>query len=170
MIGQRVGPFEIVEPAMVPEPGRWWVARRTGNLRKGPDTVLVRVLDPDADDAERTELQRSYDLLRGIEDPRVPEPVAFFEGMGAIAVAAVSGASLLEAIEARSEGLPLSEATIVDLLLEVGETLQRAQQSAYNLGHAELTPLHLLAALVAVSLPAGLDLAPILERAMVKGG
>jgi len=29
------------------------------------------------------------------------------------------------------------------------ETLQRAQQSAYDLGHAELTPLHLLAALVA---------------------
>ncbi|MCB9685428.1 MAG: hypothetical protein H6735_10345 [Alphaproteobacteria bacterium] len=138
MIGQRVGPFEIVEPAVVPEPGRWWVARRTGSLRKGPDTVLVRVLDPDADDAARTELQRSYDLLRGIEDPRVPEPVAFFEGMGALAVSAVSGASLLEAIEARSEGLPLSEATIVDLLLEVGETLQRAHHR--NRAHGHLDP------------------------------
>ncbi|HRX51772.1 MAG TPA: AAA family ATPase [Candidatus Krumholzibacteria bacterium] len=32
--------------------------------------------------------------------------------------------------------------------VNAAETLQRAQQSAYDLGHAELTPLHLLAALV----------------------
>ncbi|MFT4625408.1 MAG: serine/threonine protein kinase [Myxococcota bacterium] len=136
MLGLRVGPFEIVDHARVPEPGEWFHARRTGITRRQPTEVLLRVLPPDASAEDRAALQRDFESLRGIDDPRVPGAVAFYEGSGAMAIALVHGVPLGRAIEGRRHGgIPMTPATLLDLALELAETLQRLHHRGRHHGH-----------------------------------
>lgn len=134
VIGLKVGPFEIVGPAFVPEPGAWYLARRAGTTRKQPESVLVRVLSPDAPADERVAVQRQYEALKSIEDNRIPQAVGYFEGLGALAIDASSGAPLLDAVRI---GVTVSRATLLDLLLEVAETLQRVHHRHRYHGHLD---------------------------------
>lgn len=145
MIGLRVGPFEIAERAEVPEPGDWYYARRSEMSQKKPHEVLVRVLPPDADAEARIQLQRQFENLRQVEHARVPIAVAMYEGVGAMAITAVRGAPLAQVVEARAaDGVAMSPATLLDLLLEVAEILQYAHHRGRAHGHLE--PRHLLLA------------------------
>jgi len=125
-IGLRVGPFEIVEAVALPAPGDWYLARRAGSSRKQPRDVLVRLLDPDPNDDARTALQQTWERLRAIDDPRVPAAVAHYEGTGAIAITDARGIPLAEAIALHRAGeLALTPATLIDVLLELTDSLQR---------------------------------------------
>ncbi|MEZ4317685.1 MAG: protein kinase [Myxococcota bacterium] len=136
VIGLRVGPFEIIEPATVPEPGDWYRARRTGMTRRQPSEVLVKMLSPDAEGPERAALQSEFDNLRAMEDPRVPEAVALYEGIGALAISAPDGITFDDIVEARSRGsIAMTPSTLVDLALEVAETLQHAHHRNRHHGH-----------------------------------
>ncbi len=139
MIGLRVGPFEIIEPAAVPEPGDWYRARRTGMTRRQPAEVLVKLLSPDAEGPERARLQSEYDNLRAMEDARVPAAISLFEGIGALAIDAPDGVSFDDIIAARAKGtVDMSPPTLLDLALEVAETLQHAHHR--NRYHGHLSP------------------------------
>lgn len=136
VIGLRVGPFEVESEAAVPEPGRWYRAVRTGLTRKQPAEALVRVLGPEASAAERQELQRAFENLRSLEDARVPAPIAYYEGIGALAVAFVEGSPLTQLVEARTtDALPMSPGTLLDIALELAETLQHAHHKGRWHGH-----------------------------------
>ncbi|MCA9568765.1 MAG: protein kinase [Myxococcales bacterium] len=141
VIGLRVGPFEIVESATVPEPGSWFRATRAGMTQRKPTHVLVKLLPPHAGEAERADLQRELDRLRAVEDPRVPGVVALYEGIGALALDAPDGISCQEIIEAREEGtVAMTPATLLDIGLEVAETLQHAHHR--NRFHGHLAASH----------------------------
>jgi len=113
VIGLRVGPFEIYAEAQVPEDGAWYRARRTALTQRQPAEVLVVLLPPDADSEARTALQRQFETLRSLEDPRVPAPVAFYEGTGALALTAVEGTPLDEVLAQRRAGtLAMTPATV----------------------------------------------------------
>lgn len=136
VIGLRVGPFEVESEVAVPEPGRWYRAVRTGLTRKQPAEALVRVLGPEATPAERQELQRAFENLRTLDDARVPAPIAYYEGIGALAVACVEGAPLDRLVEARAtDALPMSPGTLLDIALELAETLQHAHHKGRWHGH-----------------------------------
>ena len=111
-IGLRVGPFEIIGRTEVPEPGSWHLARRSGMTRRQPAAALVRLLPPDAPPEAREGLHRQFEVLKALEDPRVPEAVAFYEGLGALALAAVDGVSLADIVAARRDDVvPMSPST-----------------------------------------------------------
>jgi len=136
VIGLRVGPFEIVEKARIPEPGDWYYARRAGQTRRHPNEVLVRLLDPNASSAERADLQRQFDILRGIEDGRIPTAVALYEGIGALAVHAVRGTPLTELVTARAaDEIQMTPSTLLDIALEIAETLQHMHHTGNVHGH-----------------------------------
>ncbi len=136
VIGLRVGPFEVESEVAVPEPGRWYRAVRTGLTRKQPAEALVRVLGPEATPAERQELQRAFENLRSLEDARVPSPIAYYEGIGALAVAFVEGSPLTLLVDARTtDALPMSPGTLLDVALELAETLQHAHHKGRWHGH-----------------------------------
>lgn len=136
MIGLRVGPFEIEQQATVPEAGQWYRARRAGMTRRQPAEVLVRLLPPDASADARAALQREFETLRSLDDPRVPSPVAFYEGTGALAVSAPDGAPLTHLVSQRGEGtVPLTPATLLDFGLEIAEALQHAHTKGKVHGH-----------------------------------
>lgn len=138
MIGLRVGPFEIEEAVEVPSPGAWYRARRTGMTRRQPEEVLVRLLPEDADGSQRASLQAAFHNLRAVEDPRIPAAVALYEGVGGLAIDVPDGVSLQEVITARGKGtIALTPATLLDLALELAETLQHAHHRNRHHGHLE---------------------------------
>lgn len=138
VIGLRVGPFEIVRPASVPGVGDWYRARRTGMTRRQPEEVLVLLLPEDADGQARAALQTSFNNLRAVEDARIPAAVALYDGIGALAIDAPDGASLQDVIDARIKGtIALTPSTLMDLALEVAETLQHAHHRNRYHGHLE---------------------------------
>lgn len=117
LVGLRVGPFEIVEEAAVPEPGRWFRARRVTGPRQGPDEVWLGVAEAPRD---RVLLQGLHDTLRALDDPRLPTAVAFYEGSGAVALDAPEGVAL-SAVLGRGE---VTLATALDVAIDLAETLQ----------------------------------------------
>ena len=135
-IGLRVGPFEVEERVKVPEPGDWYLARRTGLTRKQPTDVVVHLLGPSPEPDALAGLQRAYDRLRQLADERVPAAHAFYEGTGALAVQAVRGAPLDRVIERRAtESVAMDPATLLDIALELCEALRlfiQVEQSLTN--------------------------------------
>lgn len=145
VLGLRVGPFEIIEPVSLPEAGDWYLARRAGLTQRQPHEVLVKLLPPDAGSEDRAELQRQFETLRALDDPRVPTPVAFYEGIGALAVSVVRGDPLGRVVELRSQGdLGMTPATVLDIAVELAECLQHAHHRGRLHGH--LSPEQVLLA------------------------
>ncbi len=136
VIGLRVGPYEIVAPAALPGPGDWFLAHHTGARRRQGGEVLVRLLPPDADDRARGALQRQFEALKALEDPRVPGALALYEGSGALVIDPVRGTPLREAISGREDdSVPMTPATLLDVILELADTLQRAHHRGRFHGH-----------------------------------
>jgi hypothetical protein len=134
VIGLRVGPFEVREPIRVPERGDWYLATRGGRQR--PAEVAVKLLPQDGTGADRTALQAEFDTLRALEGLRVPTPVAFYDGLGALAVAAPRCVPLSDLVGERLiDRIQLSPATLLDLALDLAETLQSAHHRGRVHGH-----------------------------------
>lgn len=124
VIGLKVGPYEVVDTIAVPEPGDWYLGRRGRGSRRTPSSVYVRVLPPQATREDRVALQQQFDILRTLDDPRVPAPQGYYDGLGALAVAAPEGTALSEAIERVEAGLlSISLATASAITVEVAATL-----------------------------------------------
>ena len=135
-IGLRVGPFEISDDVEIPGAGVWYRASRTGLTRRQPAEVLVRLLGPAPTTRELAAVQRQFDVLRAVEDPRFPKAVALYEGSGALAVDAKPGASLGRLVEARVLGdVTMTPATLLDLALDVTEALAHAHGRGFHHGH-----------------------------------
>jgi serine/threonine protein kinase len=135
VIGLRVGPFEIVEPVWVPEPGRWFRARAVGPEAQGD--VLVRLLSDGSPD-ERVEVRHQYEVLRRISDPHVPAAVRFDDVSGALVLRGEVGAPLTDAIALRrDETVVMTPATLLDLLLELASALAAAHASGHVHGHLD---------------------------------
>ena len=147
VIGLRVGPFEIVEPSTVPVPGDWYRAKRAGLSQRKPLEVLVKLLSPDADGRTRAGLQVEFDNLRAVEDPRIPHAVALYEGVGALTIEAPDGVSLQDITEARHKGtVAMTPPTLLELGLELAETLQHAHHRSRHHGHLEPSLIRLTTA------------------------
>ncbi len=134
--GLRVGPFEVVSPVRVPETGSWWLARRVAGASREPMQVHLLVLPPDATADQRADLTRRYEVRRTLTDPRVPSTIGLYEQTGAIAFAAPATTPLSGALHGRRANLlPLSPATLLDVLLELTETMAQAHGQGVVHGH-----------------------------------
>jgi hypothetical protein len=127
--GLRVGPFAIVEPTWVPDPGRWYLGRADSG-----DEALVRVAGGD----DREDLLYQHQVLVALDDPRIPAVVAHDDRVGAFAIAPGTGTPLAEAIAQRmDESVVLTPATLIDVLREVALAVAHAQSRAIVHGHLD---------------------------------
>ncbi len=134
VIGTRVGPFEIAQACDFPGPAEWYVARRPDMSRKQPSAVLVQLA---SDAGGLASLRRAFDRLRAHDDPRIPSVVGFYEGARAMAIQYVEGAPLSVLVRARADdAIPMTPPTLLDVLLELTDTLKRAH--GQNLIHGHL--------------------------------
>lgn len=135
-IGLKVGPFEIVERVRVPEPGAWYLGRASDLSGLAP--VLVRFADPGSID-EQAALRRQYAMLGNVDDPRLPQAIAFDEMDSALLVRGGLGATLQDAVAMRgSEGIVLTPATLLGVILEIARAL--GSLHAAGLVHGHLDP------------------------------
>lgn len=138
VIGLEVGSFEIVAPVELPGPSRWYLATRSGP-GTAPEHALVALLPPGAD--ARAALRRQHDVLRALDDPRLPRVLALYEELGALVLAHGGGAALSGAIRGRLRGeILMTPATLLDLVFEIAEVLQLVHQRGWFHGH--LSPDH----------------------------
>lgn len=124
LAGFRVGPYEIAASAAIPGPWPWYVAKRVAAVRRLPPEAFVAI---SLDDAPA--LQAGFEVLRKLEDARIPDAIAFYEGLGAMVVAAPTGIFLDElVIHRRAERVSMSPATLLDVGLELADVLCHAHR------------------------------------------
>jgi len=142
VIGLRVGPYEIVESADVPESGDWFLAQRTAHNRKQPGYVLVRLMSPDADESERASLQNYFERLRKLEDTRIPKAIGYFEGIGAVAIECVRGIHLEMLLDLLADNsIEVGPATALDIVIELSEAVNHAHNRGLVHGALSLDDL-----------------------------
>lgn len=135
-IGLRVGPFEICDEVDVPGAGAWYRARRTGLTRRKPTEALIRLLGPAPTTRELAAVQRHFDVLRAVDDPRFPRAIALYEGSGALAVDTQVGPTLDRVVEARLLGdVTMTPATLLDLALDLTDAMAHAHGRGLHHGH-----------------------------------
>ena len=94
---------------------------------KEPAEVAMRVADR-LDDASAVEAIRTeYDVLRALDDPRVPKVHGFYPGQAALALSWCGGVTLAEVLAAaRDHAIELDAPTALDLGAEIAAALRVA--------------------------------------------
>jgi serine/threonine protein kinase len=145
--GQRVGPFELAELLSSGQGSSLYRAVRPAGSRE-PRVVAVRIADHARDERATAWIRHEYDVLRALDDPRIPKAYGFYSSQVAVAVTCIEGCSLAEALRARREGqVPLDVATTIDILIEITHALRHAHSSTVVEGgvvHGHLAPDHVL--------------------------
>lgn len=144
--GERVGPFEVVQHVGRGHRTSVWRAVRR-DARRQPIHVELFVAEgggegPDA--AALEALRVRYEALKLLQDERIPPPVAFYPGHGALVLPWVRAAALRDVLAlARGGRLDLDAATSVDVLVELAYALRHAHAVAQPEGrivHGALAP------------------------------
>ena len=135
-IGHRIGHYEVIAQANIPETGDWYLGRRQGSSQHQPHEVFLRLLPKEADPDARARLQLDFEALRALHDERIPGSVSFFESERAMSMAAVKGLSLSHIVAGRKEGtFAMDPATLLDIMIELSGALQHAHQRQRHHGH-----------------------------------
>lgn len=142
-IDQRVGPFQLVE----------WLGTSGGvSLYRGvrpaesrrPREVAVRIADDPQDRRAANRLQDEHELLRQLDDPRIPRVYGHYTAMNAIALTWIEGVTLDDVVQAHNDGhVALDPATAVDVVIEVAHALRHAHAIVRTEGpilHGHLSP------------------------------
>lgn len=141
--GQRVGPFELTELVGQRDDISLYRAVRPGGSRQ-PAVVAVRIADNPRDDVAGAWVRHEYDVLRLMDDPRIPKAYGYYASQIAVALGWIEGIRLDRLLEARATGkLVIDAPTAVDLLGEVAEALRHVHSRVDEKGaifHGWLSP------------------------------
>ncbi|MFZ5478193.1 MAG: hypothetical protein ACOZNI_15610 [Myxococcota bacterium] len=125
--GERIGPFELVDPLAGGPRATLWRARRADGSDHRTREVVMRVADNPYDEGVLDALRREYETLLAMGDDRLPRAVGFYAGRGAVAVEHVPGVTLRDVLRAVAAGtIDLDLATAVDVIVEVAYALRHA--------------------------------------------
>ncbi len=116
---------------------------RPGGTRQ-PTEVAIRIADNPRDEEAGAWVRYEYDVLRVLDDPRIPKTYGFFASQFALAMTWVDGIRLDQLLAGRSAGkLNLDAPTAMDILGEVAEALRHAHSKTGpegSLHHGWLCP------------------------------
>lgn len=124
--GQRIGPFELAENIGAARGTVLFKAVRPDGLRE-PREVAIRIADTPVSPSAAEAIRREYDVLRALDDPRIPKIHGFYPGQSALAVSWHDGATLAELIAAARAGwVELDTVTALDIAAEIAGALRAA--------------------------------------------
>jgi serine/threonine protein kinase len=141
---RRIGPFELAEFLGEGHGTNLYRAIRPEGVRP-PYEVCIRVAqdptDPEIADAIRAE----YEILRAMDNPRVPKAYGHYADESAIAMSYYAGATLSDVLQAQSDGLiNLSISTAIDIVIEIAHGLRHAHSivdpKGQRITHGHLGP------------------------------
>lgn len=106
--------------------------------------VAVRIADNPRDEVAGAWVRHEYDVLRLMDDPRLPRTFGYYASQIAVSTSWIEGVSLERILAARAEGkLTVEPATAVDILVEVAEALRHVHARSDDKGaifHGWLSP------------------------------
>lgn len=142
---QRIGPFRLLQELEAGAGVSLWAARRDDGTQREPRLATLRITENLGDKEVMADLRAEYELLRLVDDPRVPKPLGFFAGQGALALAQRPGISLkVLLLELRDGVIPMSPATALDLALEIAHAVRAVHaillDGGQRIPHGHLTP------------------------------
>jgi hypothetical protein len=144
-VEQRIGPFRLLQELETGAGVSLWAGRRDDGTQRKPRLATLRIIENLGDKQVMADLRAEYDLLRLVDDPRVPKPLGFYAGQGALALAQRPGISLkVLLIELRDGLLPMSPASALDLALEIAHAVRAMHaillEGGQRIPHGHLTP------------------------------
>ncbi len=146
-IGQRVGPFQLVERIDLWRDVGLYRAERPAGSRQ-PRVVAIRLAEAPRDEQAGAWVRHEYDVLRALDDPRIPVAHGYYSSQVAVAQSHVDGLSFAELFALRREGaLQIDIATAIDVVVELAQALRHAHGAAGPDGpvvHAQLCPARVM--------------------------
>lgn len=125
-IGERVGPFQLESLISDGEGVSLYRAIRPEGSRE-PRVVAVRVADNPSDTNAAAVIRNEYEVLRHLNDNRIPRTHGFYASQPALSLSHFEGVSLSEIIRLwQDEALTINVATAIDILMEIAQALRSA--------------------------------------------
>jgi serine/threonine protein kinase len=121
---RRIGPFVLAETL---GEGRGTVLYRAVRPEgtRPPREVCIRVARDPTDAITTARIRTEYELLRAMDNPRIPKAYGHYTEEGALAMSYFSGATLADALQARKDNLvPIAVSTALDIVIEVAHGLR----------------------------------------------
>ncbi len=121
-----MGPFQLVERLdLWRDIGLYRAMRPAGS--RAPQAVAIRLAEDPRDERAGAWVRHEYDILRVLDDPRVPRAFGYYSSQVAVAQSFVDGVALSRLFELRRQGaLTIDPATAADLLTEIAGALRHA--------------------------------------------
>lgn len=124
--GQRVGPFQLVERLSLQDDIGLYRANRPAGSRE-PREVAIRLAEDTRDDRAAAWVRHEYDILRRLDDPRIPRAYGYYGSQVGVATSLPPPYTLADVLEHRRGGrIALEYATALDILVEIAEALRHA--------------------------------------------
>ena len=141
---RQIGPFALAE---VLGEGTGTVLYRAVRLNSSrpPQEVCLRIAKNPADAATAVAIAEEYEILRAMDNPRLPKAYGHYTTDSAVGMSYYAGASLADALQARHDGLAsLDVSTAIDIIIEVAHALRHAHSIVGRTGgrivHGHLGP------------------------------
>ena len=126
---RRIGPFVLAE--MLGE-GRGTILYRAVRPEgaRPPHEVCMRIARDPTDAITTARIRHEYEILRSMDNPRIPKAYGHYAEEGALAMSYFSGATLADALQATRDGLTnLAVSTALDIVIEVAHGLHHGHST-----------------------------------------
>jgi len=141
---RRIGPFALAEVIGEGQSTGLYRAVRVDGARLPRQVAIRAALNP-ADPTSADRVHREHEVLRVLDDPRIPRIYGHYPDEAALAMGFVDGITLADIIYAASrDWVALESATVMDITIEVAHALRHAHSVRYGTGtrivHGHLGP------------------------------
>ena len=141
---RTVGPFALAEVIGEGKRTGLYRAVRVDGARSPRQVAIRAALDP-TDPTAADRIHREYEILRVLDDPRIPQAYGHYPEAAALAMGFVDGITLADIIIAASrDWVTLEPATALDIAIEVAHALRHAHAVRFGTGsrivHGHLGP------------------------------
>jgi serine/threonine protein kinase len=145
-VGQRVGPFQLVERLARHNAIGLYRATRPAGSRQ-PREVAIRIVEDARNDHAAAWVRHEYDILVRLDHPAIPRAFGYYSSQVGVALSLPPAITLDMVLLARQDGrLELDVPTSLDLLHEVADALRHAHGVAGPDGpvcHGHLHPANI---------------------------
>lgn len=141
---RRIGPFALAEVLGEGHGTTLYRAVRPAGSRP-PHEVCIRVAKDPLDTLVSGAIRKEYEILRVMDNPRIPKAYGHYADEAAIAMSYYAGVSLTDVLQARKDGLVnIATGTAIDLIVEVAHALRHANSivgsDGVRIAHGHLGP------------------------------
>jgi serine/threonine protein kinase len=141
---RRIGPFTLAE-VLAEGPGTVLYRATRAEGARPPYEVIMRVAVDPMDAVTAASVRHEFDVLRTMDNPRIPKVYGHYESDAAVAISHHDGVSLAHILSAQKAGtLTLGTGAAIDIAIEIAHAVRHANgligANGVRLCHGHLQP------------------------------